>query len=117
MLKVDVKVTKNRLGNLAPAVRREVAAFVHSHAEETAQDAQRRAPVRTGELRDGIKHERRGEMEAEVVSEAPHSIFVNYGTSKQAANPFFSAAVDMAATRWYPGLAAAIKRGLEEGAG
>ena len=128
MLQFDVEIRKNRLGNLVPAVRREVAKFIQQHAEATALDAQRRAPVgkkphvvggelvQPGYLRSRITAEVLGELEAEVRSEAPYSLFVDQGTRFMAGTFFFSAALDQAEARWYPGLAAAIRRGLEDGA-
>lgn len=40
----------------------------------------RRAPVDMGRLKNGISHERRGLMTWEIVSSAPYSAYVNWGT-------------------------------------
>lgn len=64
---------------------------VRETAEEIGSTAQRNAPVRTGELRDSkfVEHE---DNLSRVGFSAEHGIFVNFGTYKMAANPFFSAA-------------------------
>lgn len=57
-------------------------------AEEIGNIAQANAPVKTGELRDSktIEH---GEEVSRVSFTAPHSRIVEFGGSRQSANPFF----------------------------
>jgi len=60
--------------------------------EEVGNIAQQNAPVRTGELRDS-KVTEHTENASLVTFTAPHFLFVEFGTYKMAANPFFLAAV------------------------
>ncbi len=56
--------------------------------EEVSQDAQRYAPVETGELRESIHVE--GDR---VVAEADHAVYVEYGTRYMDAQPFLRRAL------------------------
>jgi HK97 gp10 family phage protein len=69
---------------------------VENTANRVGDEAQARAPVRTGQLRDSKKVEI-AFLVALVGFTAPHSNFVNFGTSRMAANPFFSAVWFLAA--------------------
>lgn len=47
------------------------------------------APVETGELRDGIHAEQKGPLTWDVISSAPHSVYIEFGTVNSPAQPFF----------------------------
>lgn len=61
-------------------------------AQKAAADARQKAPEDTGRLKSGItsKNKTTG---AEIVSEAPYSRHVEYGTRHKGAQPFFGPAV------------------------
>lgn len=87
-------VTKfNRLPQIAADIKSQGEALVQQTADNVVKGAQDRAPVDTGRLRDGI-HREGGGMEATVVSEAPYSVFQEYGTSRMGAHPFFWPALE-----------------------
>lgn len=89
----DVRIVFNRLPQLAAEVKSQGEALVQKSADNIVNGAQDRAPVRTSRLRDGIKREGSG-MEAKVTSEAPYSTYVEYGTSRMSAQPFFWPALE-----------------------
>ena len=64
-------------------------------SEDIQQGAQRRAPVRTGLLRDSIYRAVSG-GHFWVSSEAPYASFVEFGTTKMAAQPHLIPAVEAA---------------------
>ena len=68
------------LGGLADAAGELAAAAIAERAVEFV-------PVDTGELRGSISQQKRGEGWA-VVASAPHAAYVEYGTSKMAAQPY-----------------------------
>jgi HK97 gp10 family phage protein len=117
MIKVDIKVTKNRLGAVGPAISRNLEAVVNETAQAAAEDAQRRAPVDTGFLRDNIRALAEPGLEAQVVSEAPYSDAVEFGTAANSPQPFFRPAMDAAATTFARDAAQAVQEGVEEAAG
>jgi HK97 gp10 family phage protein len=47
------------------------------------------APVKTGKLRESTKYERSTFDSVDFVNDAPYAAFVELGTYKQGANPFF----------------------------
>jgi HK97 gp10 family phage protein len=63
-------------------------------AQVIADEAQRLAPVLTGELRDSIHVEAEGDGGADVVAGTDHAIFPEFGTSTQQAQPYMRPAVD-----------------------
>lgn len=95
-LTVNVNVGPlTRLGDLLAV---EVEKALEILNEETVKDAQQRAPVRTGFLRDNISGEVTG-TSLVVTSAAPYSIFVEAGTRRMAARPFLTPAVDQAKSK------------------
>jgi len=79
-----------------PGRGRRTANRAAQRGAEVARDA---APVRTGALREGI-----GAEDGRMVSAAPYSRYVNDGTYKMAANPFFDQGIEQA-RRDLPGIA------------
>ena len=65
-----------------------------------AAEAQRRAPVKTGRLRGSIVARQLGPAKWEVSAEAPYSAFVEYGTSRTPARPFFRPAYEAVKARF-----------------
>lgn len=73
-----------------------VLAAMEELTQEVVQDMKQMAPVDTGFLRDNIHGEvttTTSEVVAEFHSDAPYSIFVDKGTSRMDARPFFDAAL------------------------
>lgn len=68
-----------------------VSVATREGAEIVKDEAQAIAPVDTGELRDSIHVEEDGDN-ASVVADAPHAVFVEYGTYKMSAQPFMAPA-------------------------
>lgn len=67
-------------------------------ADLIARDAQGRAPVKTGYMRDHIEVSRSGEASYDITSGAPYSGFVENGTRFMAARPFLLPAAISAAS-------------------
>lgn len=89
----EVRVVFNRLPDVAAQMKSDGEALVQKTADDIVTDAQDRAPVRTGALRDGI-HRTGSGMQAKVESAAPYSTYVEYGTSRMGAQPFFWPALE-----------------------
>jgi HK97 gp10 family phage protein len=91
---VNVKPLQ-RLGELLAV---EVEKALETLSAETVKDAQSRAPVRTGFLRDSISGTVTGP--ALVISvTAPYAGFVELGTRRMPARPFATPAVDQAKSK------------------
>lgn len=88
-----LRVVFNRIPAYASEVKAQAEALVQKSADNIVTGAQDRAPVKTGRLRDGIQREGSG-MQAKVTSEAPYSTYVEYGTSRMGAQPFFWPALE-----------------------
>lgn len=100
------------LRDLAPRVM----AVVDRELEETAEEieflAKDLAAVRTGEMRSKIHVERISHLALQVRADAAHSAFVEFGTSKMAAQPFITPAIEAV----WPGTLARIARAVREDA-
>jgi HK97 gp10 family phage protein len=65
-------------------------------ASVASTEAKRLAPVRTGRLKKSIRKSHTQQGEYRVGSNVPYSGFVEYGTSKMAAQPFLRPAMEKA---------------------
>lgn len=83
----------NRLPTLAAEIKSQGDALVADTAKKIAEDAARRAPVKTGALRDSIHVEGSG-SESTVVVGMNYGSYVEYGTSRMGAQPFFWPALE-----------------------
>lgn len=63
-------------------------------AELIVSEAQANAPVDTGHLRDSIEVTEESDDSVTVVAGAEYAAYVEYGTSKMAAQPFFEPAIE-----------------------
>jgi HK97 gp10 family phage protein len=70
-----------------------IAADVEQECGAAVDRMQSTCPVRTGYLRDHIVLARADEHGAEIDSEAPYSGFVEFGTRRMAAQPFFEPSI------------------------
>jgi len=62
-------------------------------------EAQSRAPVKTGRLRNSIETRTSGNMQVEVVATVEYAAFVEFGTRNQEAQPFLTPAFELVAPR------------------
>lgn len=90
---VTVTVLFNRLPQLAGEIKAAGDALVQKTADDIVAGAQQRAPVRTGALRDSIHREGAGSS-ATVIAGVLYAVFVEYGTSRMGAQPFFWPALE-----------------------
>lgn len=67
---------------------------VRKTAFDVEAQAKLRAPVDTGFLRNSIHTEQESELRASVNVGAEYGLFVEYGTSRMAAQPFLNPAVE-----------------------
>ena len=67
---------------------------VHDSAIKIQLEAKWLAPVRTGNLMNSILYEPQSKLLAYVRASASYSAFVEYGTSKQRAQPYMRPAVE-----------------------
>lgn len=76
-------------GGVLRKLESDVSQVVRETAEQAEADAKRTAPVLTGELRDSIEAGRVNTFNYELKAEAEHASFVEFGTSRMRAQPFF----------------------------
>jgi HK97 gp10 family phage protein len=107
------QVSKNRFREVAARVHQELARVVEETAEQVRDAAQEQAPVRTGALRGSIRSEMTGELEATVTVGQTYGVYVEFGTSKQSAQPYFTPAFAGAEQRFYVQVRAAVERGAK----
>jgi HK97 gp10 family phage protein len=86
----------SRLRDTADSISRGIADALRQGAELIVNYAQANAPVDTGYLRDHIEISEESDTSVTVVSGAEYSGFVEHGTSKMAAQPFFEPAIEQA---------------------
>jgi len=63
------------------------------YTDRLAEQVRRNAPVRTGRLRDSIVARKTKVMGYRVITTVPYSRFVEYGTSRMSAQPYFRPAL------------------------
>lgn len=92
-MSVSVQLNLSRLHRIAARLFPDVIdQGAHDWAEAVSDRAKELAAVDTGEMRDKIHVEREEQGRYKVVAGAAHSIFVEYGTHKMAAQPFMTPA-------------------------
>ena len=99
MLNVTVRVVSNKLPAAAAKIRAAGPALVQKTAQNIAKGAQSRAPVDTGALRASIQAQGGG-MRATVSAGVLYAIFVEFGTSRMGAQPFFIPSVEAERPAW-----------------
>lgn len=90
---VTVKILFNRIPQLAGEIKAAGEALVQKTADDIVKDAQERAPVRSGDLKRSIERQGAG-SESTVIAGVPYAVFVEYGTSRMGAQPFFWPALE-----------------------
>lgn len=89
---------RSRLPQVAAELRPRVSAAIKEGAEEIAEEARERVPVRTGALRDAIHVRRSGPAQYDVVAgdgDSFYGHFLEFGTERLEERPFLEPAADM----------------------
>jgi hypothetical protein len=94
---VKGRVSRNRFPQLVRALTLGARELTEKVAEKGAEFVKAEAPVLTGHLRSTVKAVKRNQHRTDVVVEADYAGYVNYGTRRQAANPFFDRGLKRAA--------------------
>ncbi|WP_208422100.1 HK97-gp10 family putative phage morphogenesis protein [Latilactobacillus fragifolii] len=84
----------NAIRKMKSSKRKMISEEVTKSAFRIEKSAKEKAAVDTGNMRKNIQAEKIGEFTARVDSRAPYSVYVDKGTRYQAAQPFFTPAVD-----------------------
>ena len=100
----DLDQFNKQIGDLPIKLKRQLATAIKVEADRLAEAIKAAAPVKTGALRDSVKvRRRRNDLDLEVTAggdqtihgtRGPHgaadySLFVEYGTTQNPAQPFF----------------------------
>lgn len=78
-------------------------------AHALADEARRRAPFRTGFLRNSILTKQVNQYRTDVIVEAFYGVFLEFGTSRMAPHPFFIPAIEAVKDRFIKQAADALK--------
>lgn len=106
----------NHLNGVENRLNDSVKQAVKQNALEMETKAKMLAPVDTGNLRRNINtsvKESSDSISAEVASNAEYSIYVEYGTSKQQAQPFMNPAFVAQQTQFETDMRQALKKGVD----
>jgi len=107
---IQAKKGLRGLSDISPRVRRVLATELQDAAEEIQYLAQELVPVKTGYLKSTIHVQTFDELSLQVRADAEYAAFVEYGTDKQAAQPFLTPAVEAI----FPGLERKIAAAIRE---
>jgi HK97 gp10 family phage protein len=110
-----LEVKFNRLPGMGPAVRKACSDVVRKATFDVEADAKVRAPVDTGFHRSAIQGKMIGPLTGEIVAGAEYSLFLEWGTSKMAAQPALTPAIEAIRQPFIQAIAAAVKRELGAG--
>lgn len=94
----ELDALASTLAEVAPKVRRVSSEEMTRAAAQLRDDAKADAPVDAGELRDSI-HVRGGDGYRDVIADAEHAWFVEFGTSDTPPQPYLWPQVPAAAER------------------
>lgn len=81
---------KSRIPQIVAAANTRIVHAIDDAGEQVQDRARARARVESGEMRDGIQWKPNDRM---VIATAPHTIYNEYGTRHQAAQPGFERAI------------------------
>lgn len=87
-MRSDISSFARRLAVLPRRMEDAMVRVVEENAGQAAENARDLAPVDSGELKHGIAVRKYGRAEGAVISAAPHSVMVEYGTSRMPPQPF-----------------------------
>ncbi len=106
------RIEKAALGEIGPRTHDLLSLAVRKTAFDVEAHAKVNCPVgETGNLRGSIKAEPIGDLLAEVQVGMEYGAYVELGTTKAAAQPFLSPAMEAAEPEFRRAIAAAIERG------
>jgi len=91
---IKIVIRKNRLPDIARQLPEAAGVIVERNGKEAKATALRLVPYDTGELHDSIDFRMTGQTTGELVAEAPHAKFPEYGTHNQAAQPYLRPAAE-----------------------
>jgi len=94
VIKANVKVVRNNLPSIGKAIRDRAKERRSKAAMALRDRARQEAPVDTGKLRGSIEVVSQGDSTDLVVVGASYASFVNNGTRRMPANPFWDRAVE-----------------------
>lgn len=106
---VRVEIKSNRFGELAAKLPGLAALAVRKTAADLARMAAQLAPVDTGALRNSIQWSMSGPLAAIVAVGVNYGVYVEYGTRRMAAQPYFTPAVEWARPQFEAAVANALK--------
>lgn len=108
-MQVDLVITHNRLGALAAQLPGLANAIVGKTVADIEAEAKALVPVDTGALKNSITGEMTGTAEGQVSVGQEYGPYVEYGTARQAAQPYLTPAADRARPRLVAAVDAALK--------
>ena len=92
---IVVEITYNDFPDFIRSLPGRAAKPVSDVATYVVQQAQSYAPIgETGQLHDNISFQMTGDAEATIICDVPYAEYVEYGTSKMAARPFMTPALE-----------------------
>lgn len=94
MPRISVRISKNRLPEIARLLPEASDVIVQRRGPEMVQVSQRHSRVDTGQMRDGWHWNKTGQGEGELVNEVPHTIHNEYGTRNLAPAPMARPAIE-----------------------
>jgi HK97 gp10 family phage protein len=95
MTSVKVDIDLSGLDRLIDNVTRAEDEIPHQAALSTKKDAKRLVPVDTGMLRDSIEEGQVAHGVWMLIAAMPYAAYVEYGTSRMAAQPYMNPALEM----------------------
>ena len=97
-LEIDARAFLSSLDDYQEDVLEGLQKDIEKAALTLEKNAKQNCPVDTGKLRASISTEV-GNLEAEVGTNVEYALYVEFGTSKQSAQPFMRPALDKAITQ------------------
>jgi len=115
-----MQVVTNNFLKIGPDAVRRVAAVVQETAEQIEDDAKALVPVDTGALQESIEAEKLKQLQWQVTAgggDVDYAVYVEYGTTRAPAQPYFNPAVDGARQGYREKVGAAVRGAAEENRG
>jgi HK97 gp10 family phage protein len=109
--KVQLKTAKTieDLRRVSEDAKARIARVVSDYAARVKRSAQARAPVDTGALRKSVmRRTSRDKLSAQVIAQAPHSVFAEFGTKQRQPHPFLVPSLEEVKEGFRRDVAAAI---------
>ena len=109
----DLKALRKKVSDLRAIYQKGLSGALKAAGAQAANDAKRKAPVDTGNLRKNIGFERSADGKSvEVFANAPYSGYVEFGTRYQGAQPYFRPAIIKALQKLNSDLERLIKKAI-----